>query len=359
MKRYDGFYFSYSVIPELSANSIAVVKQCSSLSRHAKVLLFGIKSPGYQKHDLKAFYGIDDDFEMVLLPKEVLKFGYLPYAVIALLYYFRYRPSFIYTRDIYLSRIFCWARLDNYYEIHQLDHNQDAFDKRFKRMFITLAANRFLKKVVCISNALKQDCERFGVHSKKLAVLHSASDMIREDALINKPHIGDRPKVIYTGSTQKGKGIEMIGALAKLHPEYDFIVIGGKKEDLGHFFSNNLTHLPWTSPSEVKAHLSRADICLLPNTVQKYKFHSPLKLFDYMALGKAIVASNIVGVNEIIVDQHNGMLVTPGDISGFGAAIRTLLNDTELKFRVEKNALDMARNHTWDKRALSILKLVR
>jgi len=359
MKKYVGFYFSYSLIPELSANSIAVVNQYSALRKHEKILLFGIRNPKLSRENLRKFYNIDTDLDIVLLPKLVMNFSYFFYSVIALIYYFRYRPAFIYTRDIYISRLFCLVGIDNYYEIHQLDHNDDAFDKKFKHMLSRVKESIYLKKVICVSYALKSECEQFGFYPDKLTVFHSATGMTQDKNLLKEGNPNDRPKIVYTGSTQNGKGVETVNSLAELLPEYDFIVVGGQKGDLHNQSNMNLTHIPWISPGEVKRYLSLADVCLLPNTVQKYKFHSPLKLFDYMAHGKAIVASDMVGINEIIIDKYNGMLVAPGDVFGYAEAIRTLLSDGELKSTIESNALETTKKYTWDRRALSILELVR
>lgn len=80
--------------------------------------------------------------------------------------------------------------------------------------------------------------------------------------------------------------------------------------------------------SRIPQMLSIADVAVAPN-IEFFSGHggSPLKLFEYMAAGKAIVATNTGQVGEIIQDAHTGLLVEPGDVRGFAHSIRVLLAD--------------------------------
>ena len=77
-------------------------------------------------------------------------------------------------------------------------------------------------------------------------------------------------------------------------------------------------------------------------------FGSPTKLFEYMAMGRAIVASNLDQIGEVINDGESGLLVEPGDASALAARLRTLVSDADLRKRLgaaaRRRALDC---HTW------------
>jgi glycosyltransferase involved in cell wall biosynthesis len=76
---------------------------------------------------------------------------------------------------------------------------------------------------------------------------------------------------------------------------------------------------------------------------------SPLKLYEYMAAGKAIVASRTGQIAEVIKHEVNGLLVEPGNVSDLAQAIICLLNDHDERKRLGINARRQAiEQHSWD-----------
>jgi len=77
-------------------------------------------------------------------------------------------------------------------------------------------------------------------------------------------------------------------------------------------------------------------------------FGSPTKLFEYMAMGRGIVASNLDQIGEVIADGKWGLLVEPGDASALAAGLRTLASDDDLRKRLGAAARQRALDcHTW------------
>ena len=76
---------------------------------------------------------------------------------------------------------------------------------------------------------------------------------------------------------------------------------------------------------------------------------TPLKLFEYMAAGKAIVATDVNQAAEVIKDGHNGLLVQAGDVHGFAEALLTLLDDSVKRGRLGQNARqDALEQYSWE-----------
>ena len=76
---------------------------------------------------------------------------------------------------------------------------------------------------------------------------------------------------------------------------------------------------------------------------------TPLKLFEYMAAGKAIVATALNQAAEVIQAGHNGLLVEAGDVNGFAEAMLALLNDPVERGRLGQNARRHAvEQHSWE-----------
>ena len=88
---------------------------------------------------------------------------------------------------------------------------------------------------------------------------------------------------------------------------------------------------------DVARHVAAFDIALQPAVVA---YASPLKLFEYLALGRAIVAPSQPNIREILTDGENALLFDPQDTSGLVEAIRRLMVDADLRQRLALNAAE-------------------
>jgi glycosyltransferase involved in cell wall biosynthesis len=104
-------------------------------------------------------------------------------------------------------------------------------------------------------------------------------------------------------------------------------------------------------------YLSAMDIALQP---QVTPYASPLKLFEYMALGRAIIAPDTENIREILEHEVDGILFTPGDQKTLSDAIQRLAGDDELRVRLGAAAAAkiVARNLTWKNNAERVTMLV-
>ena len=167
----------------------------------------------------------------------------------------------------------------------------------------------------------------------------------RSDAPLPELRAGYR--VGYVGSDYPGRGLEVIDALAERMRDVDFYVIGRDRI---------------VSPYEADGWCRAMDVLLLPyregtetrGGVDSTRWMSPLKLFEAMAAGKAIVASDLPALREVI-DESTAVLVPPGDVGAWSAALERLF-DPELRDRLGKAArARFLSEHTWRKRAEKVL----
>jgi len=97
--------------------------------------------------------------------------------------------------------------------------------------------------------------------------------------------------------------------------------------------------------------LAASDVCVsphVPNPDGSRFFGSPTKLFEYMGLGKPIVASDLEQIGEVIRDGETGLLGPPGDVAAAAQAVVRLVDDGGLRERLGTAALDDARrNYSW------------
>jgi glycosyltransferase involved in cell wall biosynthesis len=106
---------------------------------------------------------------------------------------------------------------------------------------------------------------------------------------------------------------------------------------------------------EMPSYLNLADILLSPHVPMPDGhpfFGSPTKLFEYMAMGKAIVASRLDQIEAVLEDNRTAVLVQPGNVDELAQAILSVAANAELRTRLGRNAREAARtNHTWKRNA--------
>jgi glycosyltransferase involved in cell wall biosynthesis len=113
----------------------------------------------------------------------------------------------------------------------------------------------------------------------------------------------------------------------------------------------------------VPKYLAASDVLLIPytNRVEDNTgciitdFMSPLKMFEYMASGRPIVASKLSVITEVLKDKENALLFEPEDEQDFINAINVTLEDTELAQRIARNAGDEVKKYKWSERTKAIL----
>ena len=171
------------------------------------------------------------------------------------------------------------------------------------------------------------------------------------------------PVVAYAGHLYPWKGVDILLEALALVPEARGLVVGGHAEepDLGRLkahaerlgIASRVEFAGIVEPSRVHAFLQQADILVLPNPASAIstRFTSPLKLFEYMSAGRAIVASDLPSIREVLHHEVDGLLVAPGDPRAFAAAIDRLVAQPGLAARMARAAFDAARGYSWERRA--------
>jgi glycosyltransferase involved in cell wall biosynthesis len=212
---------------------------------------------------------------------------------------------------------------------------------------------------VTITRALADDLWRRHGQRAHLAVI---PDGVRLPAANLSPP-PPAPVVAYAGHLYAWKGVDLlIEALASI-PRVNGLIVGGhpREPDLERVkqlaaklgILDRVTFTGLVPPSDVPAYLSQASVLVLPNPASAISTHftSPLKLFEYMAAGRAIVAADLPSIREILRHGENALLVEPGNASAFAEGIQRLITDRPLADRLARAAFDQATGYTWQRRA--------
>ncbi len=110
--------------------------------------------------------------------------------------------------------------------------------------------------------------------------------------------------------------------------------------------------------AEIPRWLQRAAVVVAPyRAVTTSWYFSPMKVFEYLGAGKAIVATRIGQVGEILTDRQTALLVEPNDVPTFANAVLELLRNPSLRERLGRAARELAESYTWDWQATQLLSL--
>ncbi len=244
-----------------------------------------------------------------------------------------------------------------------------VFEAHTKPSRVARFVARRAYRVVVISNALKEVYVAAGVSKEKIVVAMDAVDKhffnnifskeIERDAL----SISRASKVImYVGHLYEHKGVTTLAQTAVQMPDNQFIFVGGTEQDIVHFrkqwgSTSNINIIGHVSSAKVPQYLRAADVLVIPNSAKNEdscKFTSPMKLFEYMASGTPIVASGVPALREVLTESE-ATFFTPDDVDALAKSIiHTLTNQNEAQKKAER-AKQKAAEHTWEKRAESIL----
>jgi glycosyltransferase involved in cell wall biosynthesis len=203
--------------------------------------------------------------------------------------------------------------------------------------------------------------ERFGERPAAAVVPDGAR--VRQAAAWSFPEAGSAPVVAYSGHVYPWKGVDLlIDALAELpgvrgliiggHPgEGDMARLQARSRQLG--LESRVVFAGMVAPHEVAARLEPADVLVLPNpdTAVSARYTSPLKLFEYLAMGRPIVASNLPAFREVLTDRQNALMFEPGSSQALACAIRAVLGDRGLATALAQRAGETAGDYSWDRRA--------
>ena len=143
-----------------------------------------------------------------------------------------------------------------------------------------------------------------------------------------------------------------------------FYIVGGapkQNDPLRRFASAHVRFVGFVEPHRVPLYQSAADVLVLPNTPHGdiSSYTSPLKLFEYMAAARPIVASDQPVLMEILRDGENAVLFRSGDPSSLADGIRKVLADERLAARMTTQARKQVEGYSWLNRARRIDEFMR
>lgn len=222
------------------------------------------------------------------------------------------------------------------------------------------------RRIVAVSEPLRDELVESGADPDSIRVVPNGVDaaLFRPGGARVLTGLRERFVVGFVGGLRPWHGIaalaEAFRALAA-DPRMHLLVVGDGPEApvleaLARDLPGRVTLARATPHRCVPAYLRAMDVTLAPYPPLERFYFSPLKVLEYMATGRAIVASAIGQLETLISPGETGLLVPPGDHAALVGAVRRLGADAALRTRLGARAAAVAhREHTWDERAARIL----
>ena len=366
---------STSAVPSKTANSLQLMKACSALvelEHDVRVWTLG-SDPQIEADELAKQYGIHNRIPVRWISDLGWPRGWV-YSLRAIRAARRWRPDLFYVWTYQAAAMASRLGLPTLLELH--DRPQGRMGPRLFRRYL---AGSGAQRLVVTTNALLE-----WVRESYVELLEPPSTIVAPNGVdlerySNLPTaeearlllgLPERLTAGYTGHLYRGRGLDLMLELAKRYPEISFVWAGGEDAAVEHWRSQlseaavaNIRLLGHVSNDELPMIQAACDILLMPyerkievssggNTAA---FASPMKVFEYLAAGRAILASDLPVIREVLNDS-NSVLLAPEESEAWANALQTLISDPGQRNWLAAHAAEDAHQYSWVVRAGRVLE---
>ncbi len=382
-------------LPTEKAHGLQIMQNCEAFAdAGAQVALWAanrVNSPGLRDVDPYAHYGVERRFSLQRLPtldllplvpgrsdaiaRLIFGLQLVTFTLAAVLRALFTRTAVFYSRDPLLLLTLSWIKPRRVlaYEAHSLAPG------RIGRAIQTMTTRR-VGTIFTTTARLRQDIIALGAAAARVHVAH---DGIREARFAGVPDQREARLALgwnedafiigYVGRLQTmdmDKGVGDLVAAAAALGSAQIALVGGpdalveplraRWRALGRG-DEDFLYGGQVRPDRVPLYLAAFDVCAMPFpwTTHFAYYASPIKLFEYMAAGRAIVASDLPSTAEVVREGETALLYPPSDVPALVAALRRLKEDVTLRERLGAAArVEVLAHYTWAARARMILSLI-
>lgn len=213
--------------------------------------------------------------------------------------------------------------------------------------------------LIAISQALADRLvDEMDVPREKIAVIPNGVDVHRFDpSQVTLRRISDVFTVVFVGSLAAWQGLDvLLRAIVDVPVNVAIVGDGPDRASLTALaaqlgVASRVRFLGRQAPEHVPMLIAGADVCYSGHSA----FRSPLKLYEYMAMGRPVVSSAVPDAKAALVDGQSGFLFPPGDVDGLTHALRSALSARDcLDIMGRRARQDAVAHHSWDARVAAI-----
>lgn len=372
-------YVTNTRFPTERAHGLATVKLCEALAtENWDVEIIAPYLWKKRQDDVFKYYNVGKVFKIKkILTIDLFSLRFFPFltfliqifsfSLFALFYIlFKYRKELdkivFFSHDYIPLYFLSFFSKKIFYDVHHFPGNNFLYKRVMKKSFGFAVQTRWKVK------ALK---EQFGIGAEKIVYWPNGTDI--EKFIINVDQIEARNKidlprnkkiVLYTGQLFGWKGVDTLIRVIKFLDKDTYIyLVGGAENDIKKLKKeireandNRIIFFPFQHHELMPFWMKAADVLVLPNTAkQKVSLYytSPMKLFEYMASGRPIVASNIPSLTEIL-NKKNAFIAEADNPHSFAQKINYALEFPNPALSLAQQAQRDVRKYSWKNRAKKI-----
>lgn len=386
-------YVLNSRMPTEEAHGIQTVRMCEAFRKHdcqVNLLHANRRQPTRELREISVeeFYDVKYPFEVHSVPyfngfeyiskigmtlaKPLIIFGNLSFALTAAVGVKQVGGDYVITREWQVATFFVLLGMPTIYSAHTVDAM--GFTSRARTAIGTIADWDALRLIVTNSQGTAEGMRDIGVPEDKILAHPNGVDLNDYEQELDRrtarEKVGlptDDSLLVYTGSLIEQKGAYVL-ADASESIDGKVVLVGGEPEEIeameAYVRENELDDViivGYVNPRDISTYQFAADVLALPPLSGNYdrrhqaEYTSPLKLFEYMAANRPIVASDIPALHEVLTHEETALFTNPGDPEAFSEAVSRLFRDRELCELLTQNATEAVQEYTWQDRAQRIL----
>lgn len=365
-----------SAVPAPQAHSIQAVKVSAALQQAgAQVRMWVPGNPSPAERDgghLAAHYGLSQPLDIHWLPslRALRRYDFVLRAHLAAM---RWGADAVYTwlpASVLLARS---ANLPAYLEIH--DTPSGALGPSMMRRIVQRPVHT---RFIITTRALQRKLEQLLGHTlppDQVVIAPNGIDLSQYADLPTPTEarkalgLPERFTAVYTGHFYAGRGMELLLELARAIPQAQFVWAGGMPQDVAEWHARlqaagvtNVT-LPGFLPNrDLPLWQAAGEVLLMPyewrvevsgggNTAD---ICSPMKMFEYLAAGRAILSSDLPVLHEVL-NEGNAVFCPPESVQAWVSALSDLMADPERCQRLGMHARRDGQQYSWQARVHRIL----
>lgn len=372
-------YIHGQPLPSRAANTFQVAKMCQALVQEGyPTELFAPANSvaSLSPQDFRRHYGLETGYPVHLFRSWLVTRGY-DFILRTLWYVKRGQFDLVFSRHLAAAMWTAQIGIPTLYEGHVLP------GKRLGSVYFRrLARQTAFQGLIVISPVLgKYYRDRFAdcLTPERLIVEPDGVDLERFTPVADRVAARQRLRLPsgfvagYTGHLYPGRGIALITELAQRLPETTFILVGGEDADIAYWQGEtrrkgigNLRFTGFVPNSQIPFYLAACDALLMPyqhwvpiigmpaGTYSSHQWMSPIKLFEYMAAQRPIIASDLPALRNFL-GEDNAVLCPPDVPKAWEIALRKLQTHPERAQSRARQARQDVVHYTWRARVRRIL----
>ncbi len=375
-------YIANSRIPTTKAHGFQVMKMCEAFSRAGTdVELWiprrfnSIKDLPFRYYDMREVFDIKKlpVLDLIPLSKILGPVANLvesaSFAFFVLFRLSKINADFVYSRDQFVLWFLSFFRNDFVHEVHSFPGHPRFYRRIWRRARV----------VVAITNGLKSLIVKQGIDADKIMVAPDGVDIelfnsVGKNKEELKLELGLPKEDFLVGYVGKFKtlGMEkgistMIESLVFLDKDVKMVFVGGEEGEIKEYKTlagrfnvlSRCVFIGYQPYAKAVRYTKAMDALAIPfpNRPHYAFYASPLKLFEYMASGRPIIASDLPALREIL-NEKNALFFKPENAEEFARAVRMLKASNMLGYHLSQQASADIKNYTWKCRAGKILNFI-